>query len=41
MRSSHVRLAEQNGLVLDAFRFETLEFFHAMAERALIREMKQ
>jgi len=41
MRSSHLRLAERNGLMLDAFRFETLEFFYAMAERALITEMKQ
>ena len=34
-----LRLADDNGLTLDAFRFDTLEFFFAMAERALISEV--
>ena len=34
-----IRLAENNGLALDAFRFDTLEFFFAMAERARISEL--
>ena len=31
--TNRIRLAEANGLMLDAFRFETLEHFFAMAER--------
>ena len=34
-----IRLAENNGLALDAFRFDTLEFFFGMAERARISEL--
>ena len=34
-----IRLAEENGPMLDAFRFATLEHFFAMAERALISEI--
>ena len=34
--TNRIRLAEENGLMLDGFRFETLEHFFAMAERALI-----
>ena len=36
--TNRIRLAEANGLMLDAFRFETLEHFFAMAERAVISE---
>ena len=37
--TNRIRLADRNGLMLDAFRFETLEFFFAMAERARISEI--
>ena len=37
--ASRIRLADDNGLRLDAFRFETLEFFFAMAERVRISEL--
>ena len=37
--TNRIRLAEENGLMLDAFRFATLEQFFAMAERALISEL--
>ncbi len=37
--TNRIRLAEDNGLMLDGFRFETLEYFFAMAERALISEL--
>ena len=37
--TNRIRLAEENGLMLDAFRFETLEHFFAMAKRALISEI--
>ena len=37
--TNRIRLADRNGLMLDAFRFETLEFFFAMAERARITEI--
>ena len=37
--TNRIRLAENNGLTLDAFRFDTLEFFFAMAERARISEL--
>ena len=39
MTTGRVRLAEENGLMLDAFRFDSLEFFFAMAERARISEI--
>jgi len=39
MTSNHLRLAEENGLILDAFRFNTLDYFFAMAERARISEI--
>ena len=39
LRTNRIRLAEENELMLDAFRFETLEYFFAMAERALISEI--
>ena len=37
--TNRIRLADENGLMLDAFRFETLDFFFAMAERARISEI--
>ena len=39
MTTDRIRLAEENGLMLDAFRFDSLEFFFAMAERAKISEI--
>ncbi len=39
MRTSRIRLADDNGLMLDAFRFETLDFFFSMAERTRIHEL--
>ena len=39
LHTNRIRLAEDNGLMLDGFRFETLEYFFAMAERALISEL--
>jgi hypothetical protein len=39
MTTDRIRLAESNGLILDAYRFDTLEFFYAMAERAKISEI--
>jgi hypothetical protein len=39
MTTDRIRLAEDNGLMLDAYRFDTLEFFYAMAERAKIMEI--
>ena len=37
--TNRIGLAEENGLMLDAFRFETLEQFFAMAARTLISEL--
>lgn len=34
-----LRLAEENGVYLDAYRFDTLDYFCGMAERAQIREV--
>ena len=39
MTTDRLRLAEENGLILDAFRFNSLEFFFAMAERVRITEI--
>jgi hypothetical protein len=39
MASGRIRLAEENGLMLDAFRFDSLEYFFAMAERVRIAEI--
>ena len=39
LRTDRIRLADENGLMLDAFRFETLEFFCAMGERVRISEL--
>jgi hypothetical protein len=39
MATDRLRLAEENGLMLDAFRFDSLEYFFAMAERVKITEI--
>ena len=39
MTTGRLRLAEENGLILDAFRFNSLNFFFAMAERVKIAEI--
>ena len=39
IESDRIRFAEENGLMLDAFRFESLEFFFALAERTKIVEI--
>ena len=36
MTTDRIKMAEDNGLMLDAFRFNSLEYFFAMAERAQI-----
>ena len=38
MTVGRLKLAEQNGLSLDAYRFETLDFFYSLASRARISE---
>ena len=37
--TDRVRLAEENGLALDSFRFDSLDYFFAMAERVRITEL--
>lgn len=39
MTFAKLRFAEQNGLALDAYRFDTLNFSYALASRARIAEM--
>lgn len=39
MRTNRLGLAEENGLMLDAFRFQTLEFFFDMARRVPLSEV--
>jgi DNA invertase Pin-like site-specific DNA recombinase len=39
MTTDRIRLAEENGLMLDAFRFDSLDFFFGMAERVRISEI--
>ena len=39
MATDRIRFAEENGLMLDAFRYDTLDFFLAMAERVRITEI--
>ena len=39
MTTDRIRLAEENGLMLDAYRFDSLEYFFAMAERVRITEI--
>jgi len=38
MTWNNLRVCEENGIYLDAYRFETLDYFVGMAERAKIRE---
>ena len=38
MTLAKLRLTEQNGLSLDAYRFDTLDYFYALAGRARITE---
>jgi DNA invertase Pin-like site-specific DNA recombinase len=35
----HLRIAEENGVYLDAYRFETLDYFLGMAERIKLQEV--
>lgn len=39
MRTKPLGLTEENGLMLDAFRFETLDFFFDMARRVAVAEV--
>ena len=39
MTFGKLKFAEQNGLALDAYRFDTLDFFYALASRARIAEV--
>lgn len=39
MTWENLRVAEENGIYLDAYRFETLDYFLGMAERAKLREV--
>lgn len=39
MSTDRIRLADDNGLMLDAFRFESLDYFFAMAERTHFAEI--
>ena len=38
MTWENLRLAEENGVYLDAYRFETLDYFLGMAKRVKIQE---
>jgi hypothetical protein len=38
MTWENLRVAEENGIYLDAYRFETLDYFLGMAERIKIQE---
>jgi hypothetical protein len=38
MTWENLRVAEENGIYLDAYRFETLDYFVGMAERVPLRE---
>jgi DNA invertase Pin-like site-specific DNA recombinase len=38
VETDHVRLAEHNGIFVDAFRFDTLEFFYGIARQVRIEE---
>jgi hypothetical protein len=38
LTKQHVRLAEENGLTLDPYRFDTLDLFTSLAARASISE---
>jgi hypothetical protein len=34
----HLRLAEENGIYLDAYQFQTLDYFYRMTERCRVEE---
>jgi hypothetical protein len=38
MTWENLRVAEENGVYLDAYRFQTLDYFFGLAERTKIRE---
>jgi hypothetical protein len=38
MTWENLRVAEENGVYLDAFRFQSLDYFFGLAERANIKE---
>jgi len=38
MTCENLRVAEDNGVYLDAYRFETLEYFFGMAARVKLQE---
>ena len=38
MNTNRLRLAEDNALSLDAYRFDSLDFFYSMAARSTFRE---
>jgi hypothetical protein len=38
MTWEHLRVAEENGVYLDTYRFETLDYFLGMAERVKLQE---
>ena len=39
MTWENLRVAETNGIYLDAYRFDTLEYFFAMAERVFVEDL--
>lgn len=38
MTWENLRVAEENGIYLDAYRFDTLDYFFGIAERANLQE---
>ena len=38
MTSEKLRIAEVNGIYLDAYRFDSLDYFFGMAERVQLEE---
>ena len=39
MTWDNLRVAETNGIYLDTYRFETLDYFFGMAERVKLEEL--
>jgi len=39
MTWEHLRIAETNGIYLDAYRFDTLDYFFGMTERVKLEEI--
>ena len=39
MSTARLRLAEDNGISLDAYRFESLDYFFGMAARTRLQEV--